>query len=61
MLNTDKYGVLPGLALSARDLLLPRLTARKNVRWGFFVPSGDGFQCIDELVKSGKVGVCLFF
>lgn len=55
MLNTDKYGVLPGLAASARDLLLPRITAGKNVRWGFFLPSGDGFKCIDGLVKDGKV------
>lgn len=55
MLNTDKYGVLSGLAVSARELLLPRMTAGKNIRWGFFIPSGDGFKFIDELVQSGKV------
>lgn len=55
MLNTDKYGVFGGLAVSARELLLPRLTKGKNVRWGFFLPSGDGFKFVDGLVKSGQV------
>lgn len=55
MLNTDKYGIVGGLALSAKDLLYPRITAGKNVRWGFFLPLGNGFKCIDELVKTGKV------
>lgn len=66
MSNTDKYGVLAGLAVSARDLLLPRVTTGKNVRWGFFVPSGDGLKFIDDLVKSEKVikvlrFLCVFF
>lgn len=61
MLNTDKYGILSGLALSARDLLVPRITAGKNIRWGFFIPSGDGFKFIDELVKDGKVIPVLLF
>lgn len=55
MINTDKYGLLAGLTVSARDLLLPRVYGGKSVRWGFFAPSGDGFKFIDRLVKNGKV------
>lgn len=58
MLNTDKLGILGGLAASAAQLLKPRIEKGKNVRWGFFVPSGDGFKFIDRLVKKGQVRNC---
>lgn len=56
MLNTDRYGIIGGLATSAGALLKPRVQAGKNIRWGFFVPSGNGFGFVDKLVKKGQVG-----
>lgn len=60
LVNTDNYGLIPGLAQSANDLITANLSRFQDgscVKWGFFVPSNSGFKFIDDLVLRGKVGV----
>ncbi|CAH1116802.1 unnamed protein product [Phaedon cochleariae] len=56
--NTDNYGLLAGLVHSANDLLganLNRLKDSSSVRWGFFVPSRNGFEFINDLILKEKI------
>lgn len=64
LVNTDKYGLIPGLVESANNLLsanLNRFKEGSSVKWGFFVPSNTGFQFIDALVREGKVSYYFLF
>lgn len=56
--NTDKYGLLGGMAASARDLMvanIPKCAQGKTVRWGFFAPFHAGVEFIDDLINKDKV------
>ncbi|KAJ8920869.1 hypothetical protein NQ315_015662 [Exocentrus adspersus] len=56
--NTDRYGVLGGLVYSLNNLLEANVgsqSAGGSVRWGFFVPCSNGFEFIDNIIKSGKI------
>lgn len=56
MKYTDEYGILTGLALSARDLLLPNLLNQKGwVKWGFFSDMKMGLEFVDGLVQKKQV------
>lgn len=58
LLNTDNYGLIPGLAQSANELLsanLNRCQDGSSVKWGFFFPSNSGFNFINNLVLQRKV------
>lgn len=62
-MNTDNYGLIPGLAQSANDLITSNLSRYQEgscVKWRFFVPSNSGFKFIDDLVLKGKVSVYIF-
>lgn len=53
MKNTDKYGLMQGLAVSAVDLLRPNIQGvcdGKSWRWGFFIPSEAGLKSVDDLI-----------
>lgn len=61
LLNTDNYGLIPGLVQSANDLLSANLSRYQNgscVKWGFFIPSSSGFGFINKLILQGQV--CCF-
>lgn len=56
--NSDTHGLLPGLAASIKDLAfsnLPRIIDGKTVRWGFFMPCGNGLKFVSKLVTEEKV------
>ncbi|XP_057662001.1 reticulon-4-interacting protein 1, mitochondrial [Diorhabda carinulata] len=56
--NTDQYGLLPGLAYSLSDVLesnLKRFKDGSSIVWGFFVPSRNGFEFINELITDKKI------
>lgn len=58
LINTDKYGLVGGLAASMNELVSANLTKcvdGKSMRWGFFVPSSDGLKFIDRLVRNKQV------
>lgn len=58
LLNTDSYGLIPGLLQSANQLVSANLSKFQNgssVKWGFFVPSQSGFKFVNELIVQGKV------
>lgn len=63
LVNTDKYGLVGGLVQSANDLLeanLSRFQEGSRVKWGFFIPSTEGFKLIDDLVTKEKVNLIQF-
>lgn len=56
--NTDQYGLIGGLALSAADLIpsnLLTLSQGKCVKWAYFYPSTDGLKFIDRLIRNAEV------
>lgn len=55
LLNTDKSGLLCGLAESVKTLLQTNATKNGKWKWGFFVPSGDGFKFIHELIQQKMI------
>lgn len=58
LINTDNFGVIPGLVQSANDLLsanLRRFQEGSCVKWGFFIPSSTGFRFINSLIQEKKV------
>jgi len=58
LVNTDKYGLVGGLAASMGNLFnanIRKCTDGKSVRWGFFVPSNDGLKFIDRLIKNKQI------
>lgn len=58
--NTDQYGLIGGLALSAADLIpsnLLTLPQGKCVKWAYFYPSTDGLQFIDRLIRNAEVNI----
>ncbi|KAF2902857.1 hypothetical protein ILUMI_03332 [Ignelater luminosus] len=58
LINTDKYGLVGGLAASMNELVGANLTKcldGKSMRWGFFVPSSDGLKFIDGLVRNKQI------
>ncbi|KAJ8960795.1 hypothetical protein NQ318_020091 [Aromia moschata] len=58
LLNTDKYGLMGGLAYSLSNLLDANFGQANNgssVKWGFFLPSRTGFEFIDKLIRKEKI------
>lgn len=57
LLNTDKRGLICGLAYSVINLLEANLLRKSSgsVKWGFFLPDRKGFEFINKLIDSGKV------
>nr|CAI5830303.1 unnamed protein product [Callosobruchus analis] len=56
--NTDKQGLFAGLAISAKDFLKSNIDSCQKgsqVRWGFFVPSADGFKFLHDLISKEKI------
>ncbi|EFA04391.1 reticulon-4-interacting protein 1, mitochondrial [Tribolium castaneum] len=58
LLNTDKYGLVGGLLNSAATFLSNNIKPpgeKRCLMWGFFVPSGSGFQFINKLITDGQI------
>ncbi|CAH0560425.1 unnamed protein product [Brassicogethes aeneus] len=56
LVNTDKSGLLCGFAESAKSLFETNLSkGGKQWKWGFFVPSSDGFRFINNLIQKGQI------
>ncbi|CAG9857506.1 unnamed protein product [Phyllotreta striolata] len=58
LLNADNHGLFEGFLRSSCDLLgsnLDRLQTGSTVKWGFFVPSAEGFKFINELIVNQKI------
>lgn len=56
--HTDRYGLVPGLALSVADLLTPNISGvvrGRTVRWAFFAPSKDALLFVDKLLRRRKI------
>lgn len=55
--NTDQYGLIPGLALSARDLLIPNVSNSSKgwIKWGFFTDFKMGLDFVDDLLQRKQV------
>ncbi|CAH1960537.1 unnamed protein product [Acanthoscelides obtectus] len=55
--NTDKQGLLAGLAVSARDFVKSKIDSCQKgsqVKWRFFVPSADGFKFVHDLISKKR-------
>lgn len=58
LLNTDKYGLLGGLASCAAEIIpanVATIPMGKCVKWAYFVPCQEGMDFINHLVKKCEV------
>ncbi|KAK9888820.1 hypothetical protein WA026_001043 [Henosepilachna vigintioctopunctata] len=58
MLNTDKYGLLPGVLKSATTLVGDNIVILKDgkvIKWGFFLPCKKGFELINGLLTKKEI------